>query len=253
MDLMEVENPHDIQNIQAISLEFIDFCNRQCGFCPNSKRIQNPHDVMKEEVLEKALSELKQIDYKGAIHPYFRGESLADVNFLSKIREIKDKFPNNRIKLSTNGDYFRQKSDIQTLLDAGLTQIHICHYSNSVLGIAKDSEYGEKLTHIGLKSLKEWQNNRGGNIDIEAGSFYDGMTKCLMVNRKIFILFNGNVVLCCSDFNEEVVLGNIMEQGLLEIWNNPKYAEYRELHAEGKGKKLPLCEKCNVIQDIKAN
>jgi radical SAM protein with 4Fe4S-binding SPASM domain len=64
----------------------------------------------------------------------------------------------------------------------------------------------------------------------------------------VYINYKGDVILCCSDYNYEVVFGNVMEQSFGDIYNSPEYRKYRKAHAQGRGKKLPLCEKCDRIR-----
>ena len=47
------------------------------------------------------------------------------------------------------------------------------------------------------------------------------------------VMADGNVVPCTQISNNEIVLGNVNENTLEEIWNGPKYEELRKMHVTG--------------------
>ena len=59
---------------------------------------------------------------------------------------------------------------------------------------------------------------------------------------------DGSVVPCTQISNNELVLGNINENSLEEIWNGKKYEELRNMHITGK---FPENHKCNTKCDMK--
>lgn len=64
----------------------------------------------------------------------------------------------------------------------------------------------------------------------------------------VSIMSDGNVVPCTQISNNELVLGNINEQSLEEIWNGKKYKELRKMHITGK---FPANHKCDKKCDMK--
>jgi radical SAM protein with 4Fe4S-binding SPASM domain len=57
--------------------------------------------------------------------------------------------------------------------------------------------------------------------------------------------WNGDVVLCCDDWNHSTILGNLKKQTIEEIWKGNKLKEIREAHKKGEFYKVPLCAGCN--------
>ena len=57
------------------------------------------------------------------------------------------------------------------------------------------------------------------------------------------IAWNGDVLLCCFDYDAKCVVGNVKEQTLIQIWDGDKVKAIRE---EFKGGVLrnALCCKC---------
>jgi len=78
------------------------------------------------------------------------------------------------------------------------------------------------------------------------GSAYiaSGRRPCGAPFSEVSILWNGDVVLCCYDYDGFNVIGNIREKSLSEIWQDTKVKEIRGLFETGRTRKLPLCANC---------
>lgn len=71
-------------------------------------------------------------------------------------------------------------------------------------------------------------------------------TTCFRPFFGMNILATGEVVPCCSDFQGENVMGNLNDTPWLDIWEGPKFKEFRKLHREGRIKEIPMCKQCCV-------
>lgn len=60
----------------------------------------------------------------------------------------------------------------------------------------------------------------------------------------IVVLWNGDVVLCCYDYDGYNLIGNVNEASLEEIWNSERVSLMRQRFLEHRTKDLPLCGKC---------
>lgn len=72
---------------------------------------------------------------------------------------------------------------------------------------------------------------------------HQALPSCELPWEKLSILWDGTVVPCCYDFDKKVVLGNIKEKTLSEIWNGEPM---QALRAEFRSNRLenPLCRDC---------
>jgi radical SAM protein with 4Fe4S-binding SPASM domain len=68
---------------------------------------------------------------------------------------------------------------------------------------------------------------------------------CTRVWRTFTILWNGDVALCCLDFEGEVKLGNMNQASMTGIWKSPGYAKVRNYHRAGSQHQVPICRKCS--------
>lgn len=57
---------------------------------------------------------------------------------------------------------------------------------------------------------------------------------------------NGEATMCMEDFNNEIILGDIHRQSLLEIWNSKEYEQFRRAHI-----RVQKGIKCNEQCDMK--
>jgi Iron-sulfur cluster-binding domain len=71
---------------------------------------------------------------------------------------------------------------------------------------------------------------------------------CVLPFSDLNIWSDGKAVLCCEDWNEELVIGDLNSQTLLEIWHSPQIKEVRGKHIAKAGHDISLCAKCNNWQ-----
>jgi radical SAM protein with 4Fe4S-binding SPASM domain len=72
------------------------------------------------------------------------------------------------------------------------------------------------------------------------------ITGCYHPFYKMTILFNGDVILCCHDWNRAIVIGNIKENSLQEIWNCDRMNEIRRLILHKRYQEIESCTGCSL-------
>lgn len=71
---------------------------------------------------------------------------------------------------------------------------------------------------------------------------------CLLPFDTIQILWNGDVVPCCFDFNADMVVTNVRNKSIEEAWNSKAFKKFRYLHKINQLDKIPLCARCDQFQ-----
>ena len=66
-------------------------------------------------------------------------------------------------------------------------------------------------------------------------------------NGPLQIQWNGEVVPCCYDYNNAIILGNAFQQSVLEIMNSFKYRLLRYAHELGRFDLFPYCNQCDQL------
>ncbi len=106
----------------------------------------------------------------------------------------------------------------------------------------------------GISSKYTKLENRGGNI-ADADSFSRShqmqyFSACTRLFKQMYIMFNGDVVLCCTDYSREQVLGNVCDKSLYEVWNGELATETRRKFLSDRIGQLPLCGKCKIDEEV---
>lgn len=90
--------------------------------------------------------------------------------------------------------------------------------------------------YVGLSGF----SNRAGSLSdssvpVSAGT---GTTSCVYPFSTLNIWADGKAVLCCNDWNEEYVVGDLNRQTLHEVWHGPEVTNARRLHIQKRGAEL---------------
>lgn len=148
-------------------------------------------------------------------------------------------------------DINRTLSNIEYLINnypKGLIQIRAISYNWPFGEVLKVKRYW-KEKNIPVKIFLP--NSRTGllnNCDSwkmkYSGNKLNGCKKTLPL-RDMVVAFNGDVLLCCEDMGREVVIGNLKENSIYDVWNSAKAIDMIEKVFLGKpsGDNF-ICKKC---------
>ena len=89
------------------------------------------------------------------------------------------------------------------------------------------------------RSVTTWGNTIGGKDNYIPAI----RGKCNALHTQLGILWNGDVVPCCVDFDGNIVLGNVTEKSLMEIINSNYYNMLKAGFKKGKLYNMH-CKKC---------
>lgn len=68
---------------------------------------------------------------------------------------------------------------------------------------------------------------------------------CSMLWDTMVMQWDGRFSACCMDFNNDLIVGSIIDNELLEIWNSTVYQKLRKSHLEGDYNSFPICKNCD--------
>ncbi len=77
---------------------------------------------------------------------------------------------------------------------------------------------------------------------------WEPFTTCKRLIRQAYILYNGDAVLCCVDWERTTVLGNLRENSLADVWNGPVAVNIRRRYFAGDLDGL-LCARCKRARE----
>ena len=100
----------------------------------------------------------------------------------------------------------------------------------------------------GIEAYVSRAKNWAGNLeDVSILPIYDFEnvpSPCHRVMSEMYISSSGKAILCCADWREEVIFGDVNEQSLASIWESPNYRHYRRMHTAHTISSLKLCSTC---------
>lgn len=114
--------------------------------------------------------------------------------------------------------------------------------------------------HEEIPFIKKWKDiadmvgldgysNRLDSLKKNIGDIaFDLRDTCILPFNTLNIWSDGNCVICCNDWNEEHLVGNMNNSTIKEIWKGPELTKIREAHFAGRGKDIEACSKCNYWQ-----
>lgn len=68
---------------------------------------------------------------------------------------------------------------------------------------------------------------------------------CKMLWDQMVILQDGKVALCCLDYDGRVIIGNMQNESILDVWNGKPHNALRQKQIEHRFDEIPTCRACN--------
>jgi molybdenum cofactor biosynthesis enzyme MoaA len=99
----------------------------------------------------------------------------------------------------------------------------------------------------GIKLIVQTVENRAGQENIRdtalSADRLGAFTWCRRMVDQLYILYDGKLVQCCSDWEQQSIAGDLTEDSLEDIWFGKYYSGYRRRFASGDVKGM-ICECC---------
>lgn len=265
-------------------LEITTTCNFSCPFCPSS--IKQNHFNMKLNDIYRIIEDIK--DYSELIYFHVLGEPLLHPEFINILSYVDSR--NIPFGITTNGVYLNEYDkqlfkfhnlkkinvSLQSLIQ--LNKNHIDQYIDNLISVIN---YRKEIDCNIPINLRLWNNkeqldtielndylfnklndivSNNKNIRFSYADEFEWpsldkldneiSSNCLGGKKQFAILHNGNLCLCCLDYNGETSLGNLYEMSFKDIINSDKYKEIMKLSNDRKPY-FELCKKCTYRNRFK--
>lgn len=69
---------------------------------------------------------------------------------------------------------------------------------------------------------------------------------CGSLWQSMIVLWNGDVSVCCVDFDGKLIVGNIERKHLKNIWYSRRYKKMQLQHSQGRFQAIPACAECDA-------
>lgn len=248
-------NMADLPLPTEIEIETVNRCNGNCPFCPvNVNEPQRAYAKMPDELFYKIIDEIAEWNYTGQIALFSNNEPFLDPRINEFQKYAKEKIPNARWHLYTNGSVMPLDKfiDIMQYLD----EMVIDNYNDDqvlnpeVQPIYDYVEQHEELQPKVLFSLRlkhEILNSRGGQSPNKKEVAHRSKAKCVLPFQQFIIRPDGKISLCAADALGKYDLGDLNKMTVQEAWFNEEHMKIRRAMQETGRKGQMLCDKCDLV------
>ena len=112
-----------------------------------------------------------------------------------------------------------------------------------------DSAFFREFWEPKVNAIEIWRpHNFGDGRDYRERLDDSKKTSCgRPENGPLQIQWNGEVIPCCYDYNNQIILGNAFESPVLDLLNGEKYRLLRYAHRMRKFGMFPYCNQCDQL------
>jgi MoaA/NifB/PqqE/SkfB family radical SAM enzyme len=270
-----------------VRYEVTDNCNASCIMCPRDKHEHGrEHGIMDQAKYEKSIDEVVGLGAQKIVLTGF-GEPMLDKRLEDKIAYASAKglqtyfitnasalTPRRSRKLMESGlsemrvSFYGMRPETYNAVMQGLD------FDRTIKGVLEFLRLREEMgskTRVQISYLELPENKSDTDafrefwvpkvdaVEIwKPHNFGDGRDYRERVEEKATcgrpengpfqIQWNGEVIPCCYDYNNQIILGNAFEQGVLDILNGPKYRLLRHAHRQKMFAMFPYCDQCDQLR-----
>ena len=263
--------------IHSIQIQTIDACNARCIMCPY-KSIEHTGKAIDDDLFICIVDQIVEQVGTGLVaetvdvNLFFQNEPLIDRKLFQRAHYVREKLPLSYIICFTNGLLLPKLK--QQIIDSDFNEIYFSLYGynaqsfNRLTGLKiGEDKFVEMIAAISeikhsrrLKTVlsSSWRRDRvrGRMVLFDYSSragFYSNKILHSQINgckrrraeKWLHFHADGEMVLCCMDWQKETVFGDIKQQSLGEVLNSESYRKLL-LQVRGKveSKQDFICKRC---------
>lgn len=103
------------------------------------------------------------------------------------------------------------------------------------------SKWKNVVDYVSISQIHNWAGDvKVSNISNSTEVRYP----CRLLWTDMVVNWNGDVPLCCIDYEGKLILGNVKTLSLKEIWSGKQLMKIREHHKNREFDKISLCARC---------
>lgn len=217
-----------VRTVGNIEIEISSYCNRRCGFCPNSfiDRISYRR-LMDDALFDGIVAQLGALAWRGTIRFHRYNEPLADRDYvLRRLHACRALAPTASVLMQTNGDYL-DRDYLEAIHDAGCRNIFCTAYLKEgapYQDAVAVATVEDRLRRLGVAF--EWVSQQPGVQVLARASFRDMNFVMRSVNFQAGASNRGGSLNGNGDFRRI----------------SPCLRPFDELQVECDGTLMPCCE-----------
>ena len=238
------------QALWLINIDVTGLCNKTCNYCPRSKGYPNANEHMPYEMFDRFITYLDKRRYNGWICWSGRGENSLHPRAEDMINRLHTPHRTYKTRILTNGYKFNKRKHWFALFDKAVINTYESREEmerRKALLPAKTHRYWDQTVEP-----EEWEvtalqvQNRSDIYNNVIATDKTLNEPCILPMTKAWIHWDGSIQLCCNDWTDTNVFGNIDKDDFIDVWmNNPELNEKREELIRGNRHKYAVCSICN--------
>ncbi len=263
---------------KVVRIETTNACNAKCTICPHSE-MKRPIARMDDGLFKQIIDECAANRSK-EVHLHNFGEPLLDKHIEQRVRYAKQQGLK-KTKIFSNGA-LANEDRARGLIEAGLDEIKFSidgasreEFERIRVPLKFDQVVGNIRRLVEIRD--EMQSDLRIRVSCCSTSDKDGTMRaledvvdgfsfaklhnwggedrpgangrvrkpCSRLWRTFTILANGDIALCCLDYDGQFLLGHMDETtSIREIWQSPAYRQARRKHRLARQTEIALCANC---------
>ncbi len=239
-----------------VEIETINRCNGNCDFCPVSKKNEKRElMIMDRKLFERIILQLSELNYDGRLALFSNNEPFLDEDILDKHRYAREKLPNVRMHLFTNGtlltvEKFKELMSYldELIIDNYMEDLKLIRPCEEIKRYCETHPELKKKVTIVLRNPREVLSTRGGDAPNRKKMISFGKERCVLPFKQLIIRPDGKVSLCCNDPYGKNTLGDLSKDTITMVWNNDRFQMVRKCLYEGRAhwKHCEFCDSFNL-------
>lgn len=238
-------------------------------------RASTPFKFMTVELATRIASEIHRLGWNPRIEFAMHGEPTSNPKLAEIIEAFREVLPKVSLMLTTNGSGLLTHDAIDRVFMHGLNTLAFDNYKHAQWRerTRKALEDYGALHHF---PVFQYPANTAGNphqrfhkrriviisdisdatdgthtLTNQGGNSFAGVTKslqerCAKPFRELAIRWDGNVAICCDDWQGQYKIGSVATTPLDEVWQHPRFNAARQFLFIGERYMITPCNGCNV-------
>ena len=269
----------------AVQIELAEGCNLRCPFCGlNGIRTprENDYKLMNRKTLDSCISQMLKHKWNPRIEFAMHGEPTMNQDFVEMISRVRT-LSNYPIMMTSNGGGLLGRPGpvqlIKNAFDAGLNILALDDYQHANIVPKIRKALGDNPGEHVDATVYEYPENRDGNphsrnhkrslvfvqaIDLATTGTHSHLNnhagagappndhgqgrRCAKPFRELSIRWDGSVAVCCNDWRGTYHCGNVVQDGLDQVWNGSAMHAARQKLFMGERDFGP-CAGCDARSD----
>lgn len=234
-----------------------------------------PFRFMELTTAQRIASEVNRLRWNPRIEFAMHGEPTAHAGLADIIQVFRRLLPKVSLMVTSNGSGLLTGAQVGKLFDAGLNtlafdaykhaawrertlnalqsysdlfRVPMLHYPED--GNASPHQRFFKKRIVVIADITENTSgthlltNQGGNVFKATPNALHA--RCAKPFRELSIRWDGNVAICCDDWDGSYKIGNVNDIPLNLVWDHPRFYAARQALYAGERALLQPCNKCDV-------